>query len=142
VGVFETRSKEPLIGSYEGGPKCNGRPVSPTPGKTWFLAGTSNGEKVKRTCTVPVATKLFFPVVSATFLITNPPQENKQVARAYVEDFIKAVVKDPDLSIKVKADGKDISDRIVRAKMDFFKSLQGDPPEEQYLRRMLRSKGW
>ena len=31
------------------------------------------------------------------------------------------MVKDPDLSIEVTVDGKDISNRIVRAKTDFFK---------------------
>jgi hypothetical protein len=114
-------AKSPLIGSYEGGAKCDGTPVSPTQGKTWFLAGTPDGSVVKRTCTVPVGTKLFFPVVSATFFITEP-EETKQIARDYVKDFIKAVLEDPELSIKVKVDGKEISsNRMVRAKTPFFK---------------------
>jgi hypothetical protein len=115
-------AKSPLIGSYEVGAKCDGTPVSPTPGKTWFLAGTPDGSKVVRTCTAPVGTHFFFPVVSATFFITEP-EENKKIARDYVRDFIKAVVEDPKLSIVVKVDGKEInSNRIVRAETPFFKT--------------------
>ena len=55
----------PLIGSYEGEPRCDGTPVSPTQAETWFLAGTTNGDPVVRTCTMPADTQLFFPVVSS-----------------------------------------------------------------------------
>ena len=48
----------PLIGSYPDGPRCNGTPVSSTPGKTWFLAGTPDGSVVTRSCTVPVPPKV------------------------------------------------------------------------------------
>ena len=112
----------PLIGSYEGGDKCDGRPVSPTPGKkkTWFLAGTPDGRVVERTCTVPVGRRLFFPLVSATFFITEPG-ETKEQARQAVTDFIREVLKDPDLSIEVTVDGKEVkSKRIDRARTRFF----------------------
>ena len=115
-------AESPLIGSYEGGDKCDGRPVSPTPGKkkTWFLAGTPDGSVVERTCTVPVGRRLFFPLVSATFFITEPG-ETKQQARQAVTDFIREVLKDPDLSIEVTVDGKeDKSKRIDRARTRFF----------------------
>jgi hypothetical protein len=103
--------------------QCDGTPLSTTQGNTWFLAGTEGGsaEETVRTCTVPAETQLFFPIVSATFFITFPPDENKQVARDYVKNFIRAVEEDPDLSIVVTVDGEEISsDQIVRAKTSFF----------------------
>ena len=112
--------ESPLIGSYEGGEKCNGTPVSLTPGDTWFLAGTSNGETVVRTCTVPTGKQLFFPVASATFFITEPG-ETKKIARDYVRNFINDLLADPDLGIAVTVDGTNLySNRIVRARTSFF----------------------
>ena len=119
-------SKEPAESPLIGGDpdyteaQCDGTPVSPTPGETWFLAGTPDGSVVTRTCTVPAGTQLFFPVVSASFFITAP-EENEQIARDYVRDFIKAVLHDPDLSIQVTVDGEEIdSKQIVRAKTPRF----------------------
>ena len=118
-------AESPLIGSYEGGPRCDGTPVSPTPGNTWFLAGTVGttgppvGETV-RTCTMPVGNRLFFPVYNATFFITEP-DENEQIAREFVTGRVDAVEEDPDLTIEVTVDGKEInSNRIVRAQTPFF----------------------
>ena len=109
-------------GNYEGGLRCDGTPVSPTPGNTWFLAGTV-GSAVKetvRTCTMPVGTRLFFPVYSATFIITEP-DENEQIAREFVTGRVDAVQADPDLTLEVTVDGKEInSNRIVRAQTPFF----------------------
>src|SRR5919202_4082262 len=51
----------PQVGSYSGGPKCNG---SSGERGVWFLAGSYNGTRVVRHCTVPVGTKLFFPIVN------------------------------------------------------------------------------
>jgi hypothetical protein len=51
----------PTVGSYSGGPKCDG--ASGERG-VWFLAGSYNGTKVVRHCTIPVGTKLFFPIVN------------------------------------------------------------------------------
>jgi hypothetical protein len=36
-------------------------------GKVWFLAGTSGGGPVTRTCDVPVGKAIFFPVVNVSF---------------------------------------------------------------------------
>src|SRR5215213_10050622 len=110
----------PQIGSYKGGPKCNGKPVSPTPGKTWFLAGSNTGEKVKRTCTMPVGTKLFFPVVnSVAFPFAEGETRHNQ--RQLVKQFIREVVNDPDFSMSVTVDGKEVkSNRIVRALSPVF----------------------
>jgi hypothetical protein len=49
--------KNPLLGEYSGGPKCNGRPVSDTPGEAdwWFLAGTIDGSEVWRRASTPSA---------------------------------------------------------------------------------------
>jgi hypothetical protein len=123
-------SKEPAESPLIGGDpdyteaQCDGTPVSPTPGKTWFLAGTPDGSMVERTCTMPAGTQLFFPVVSASFFITFPGPpffEDKQLARDSVRDFIKAVEHDPELSIEVTVDGEEIdSKQIVRAKTPRF----------------------
>jgi hypothetical protein len=100
--------------------RCDGTPVSPTPGNIWFLAGTPDGSEVTRTCTVPVGNRLFFPVYNATFFITEPT-ENEQIAREFVTDRVDAVEEDPDLNIEVTVDGKEInSNRIVRAQTPFF----------------------
>jgi hypothetical protein len=119
-------AESPLTGgNYEGGLRCDGTPVSPTPGNTWFLAGTvgTTGpavEETVRTCTMPVGTRLFFPVYSATFIITEP-DENEQIAREFVTGRVDAVQADPDLTLEVTVDGKEInSNRIVRAQTPFF----------------------
>jgi hypothetical protein len=107
----------PLIGEYEGGPKCDGTPVSPTQGKQWFLAGTSNGSEVVRTCTMPVGTHLFFPVVSVVgFPFPNAPDETPETERALAIAYIDEVLAAPDFSMLVTVDGKMVkSNRIVRA---------------------------
>lgn len=55
-------------------------------GRVWFLAGTFGGGPVTRTCTVPLGTALFFPVVN-TFCAAEPgddpdPQIQRQCASA------------------------------------------------------------
>ena len=101
--------KNPLLGEYSGGPKCNGRPVSDTPGEAdwWFLAGTIDGSEVERACTVPAGRRLFFPVVNFVFLITEPG-EDEEVARAFANQFVDGVLTDPDLSMSVTVDGKEV----------------------------------
>jgi hypothetical protein len=110
----------PLIGGYEGGPRCDGTPVTPTQGKQWFLAGTTDGSAVVRTCTMPVGTHLFFPVVSA---VAFPffPGENEENQRALAIEFIDSVLADPEFSMLVTVDGKEVrSNRIVRALSPVF----------------------
>ena len=101
--------KNPLLGEYSGGPKCNGRPVSDTPGGAdwWFLAGTIDGSEVERACTVPAGSRLFFPVANVVFLITEP-EEDEEFARAAVNGFVDGVLTDPDLSLSVTVDGKEV----------------------------------
>jgi len=113
-------AKSPLVGSYKGGPECNGRPVSPTPGKTWFLAGSNTGEKVKRTCTVPDRPNLFFPVVNIVtfpFLKGETRQNQRQLAKQYIREVVNA----PDFSMSVTVDGKELKrNRIDRALSPVF----------------------
>ena len=112
--------ENPLLGEYSGGPKCDGQPVTETPGKKWFLAGTFDGSTVERTCTMPVGTQLFFPVGNVVFLITEP-NENEEIARQFVNEYIDDVLADPELSISVTVDGKEIKQkRIVRADSPLF----------------------
>jgi hypothetical protein len=112
----------PLIGPNEDHPvyseeQCDGTPVSPTQGKQWFLAGTPDGSKVVRTCTMPVGTHLFFPVVSVVgFPFPNAPNETPETERALAIAYINAVLAAPDFSMLVTVDGKMVkSNRIVRA---------------------------
>ena len=57
-------AENPLIGDYDGGSQCDGEPVTDVSGKTWFLGGSLSQEPVVRTCTAPVGTQFFFPVVN------------------------------------------------------------------------------
>jgi hypothetical protein len=96
--------------------RCDGTPVSPTQGKQWFLAGTTDGSEVVRTCTAPVGTHFFFPVVSSLafpFFDTETPESVRQEQAIA---FIEAVLDDPDFSMSVTVDGEEVkSNRIVRA---------------------------
>jgi hypothetical protein len=114
----------PLIGSYGGEPRCDGTPVSPTQAETWFLAGTTNGDPVVRTCTMPADTQLFFPVVSS---LAFPffTGENRKNQRELAIAFIDAVENDPDFSMSVTVDGTEVGteverDQIVRATSPVF----------------------
>jgi hypothetical protein len=104
-------AKNPTIGSYSGGPKCNGRPVSATPGdkQWWFLAGATGGTKprVERTCTMPAGRWLFFPVANYVYINTEPT-DNEEVARQAANEYMDSVMSDPDLSIAVSVDGQEV----------------------------------
>jgi hypothetical protein len=118
--LSEPVATNPLVGSYTDGPQCDGRPETDVPGKKWFLAGSFDGSAVERTCTVPVGTQLFFPVGNVVFLITEPG-ETEEIARDYVNDFMDDVLADPEFSMVVTVDGKEVkSNRIVRADSPLF----------------------
>src|SRR5215211_5103821 len=51
--------QNPLVGSYSGGPQCQGQR-----GGVFFLGGTTTGESVTRECTVSSNTWIFFPIVN------------------------------------------------------------------------------
>lgn len=112
----------PLVGDYTGGPQCDGRPLSDVPGKKWFLAGSFGGSAVERTCTMPVGTQLFFPVFNYIWINTEP-DETEALARQKANEYVESVLADPDLSITVTVDGKEVkSKRIVRTDSPFFAS--------------------
>ena len=95
--------------------RCDGTPLSPTQGSTWFLAGTFDSSKVVRTCTMPVETQLFFPVVNwiaFPFLPGETPENQREAAI----DAMDATLNDPKFRMRVTVDGKKVaSDQIVRA---------------------------
>ena len=124
--LAEPVATNPLVGDYTDGPQCDGRPVSDVPGKKWFLAGSFDGSAVERTCTMPVGTQLFFPVFNAIWILE--PGETVKFARQQVNEFINSVLADPDLSMVVTVDGKEVkSKRIVRAESPVFRvSLPDD----------------
>jgi hypothetical protein len=108
--------QNPMIGGDPDYSKaqCNGRPVSETPGeeKWWFLAGTFGGQppEVERTCTMPAGRWLFFPVVNALFIITEPG-ETEESGRRDANAFMENVLTDSDLSMSVWVDGKEVLQR-------------------------------
>jgi hypothetical protein len=99
--------------------RCDGTPVSATQGKTWFLAGTfgSSPEETVRTCTMPVGTHLFFPVVNwIAFPFPENPNETPENQRDLVIGAMDATLNDPNLIMQVTVDGQEVkSNRIVRA---------------------------
>ena len=50
----------PLVGNYKGGEQCDGEFVD----GVFFLAGSTKGQPVSRSCTVPSDTAIFFPTVT------------------------------------------------------------------------------
>jgi hypothetical protein len=119
----------PLIGSYKGGPRCDGTPLSPTQGNTWFLAGAfGGGSVVKRTCTMPAETQLFFPVVN-WIAFPFAPKETPQNQRKAAIDAMNATQNDPKFRMSVTVDGTEVeSNQIVRAISPAFFSVT--MPEE------------
>jgi hypothetical protein len=114
----------PLIGGGQdyNQARCDGTPVSPTQGKQWFLAGTTTGDPVVRTCTMPVGTHLFFPVVTS-FGVKVFSFEDAETERQKAITFINNVLADPAFrqSIEVTVDEKAVkSNRIVRATSPLF----------------------
>jgi hypothetical protein len=100
--------------------QCDGQPVTATQGKKWFLAGTFDQRPVVRTCTMPVGTQLFFPVVSSLAFPFLPGETEENQHEAAIA-FIEAVLDDPDFSMRVTVDGKEVkSNRIVRATLTGF----------------------
>jgi hypothetical protein len=113
-------AESPLLGSYSDD-RCDGQPVTSTPGDVWFLAGVSlSGDPAVRTCTVPADTSLFFPAANYVYVNTDPG-ETQRDARRFAKEFIDELLAAPDLSIAVTVDGTEVpSDAIVRADSSLF----------------------
>jgi hypothetical protein len=127
-------AKNPSIGDYTGGPKCDGQPVTKTANREWFLAGSPGelsedggtviaGSGAERTCKVPANTEIFFPIVNnfcATPVDGDTPEKLFACAKNITDDFLA------DGEYYAKVDGQDIpSSRIVRGTsqpftMDFY----------------------
>ncbi len=80
---------------------------------------------------MPAGRRLFFPVVNVVFLITEP-NEDEQVAREFVNEFMDGVLTDPDLSLSVTVDSQEI------ATASGFSAVHRIVAEEQ----RLRLGGW
>jgi hypothetical protein len=117
-------SKNPLLGEYSGGPKCDGAPVSNTVGKTWFLSGTLDGSSVTRTCTAPAETQLFFPVLDVV-TIKSEPNETEEQLRQQANEFMEQVLADPNLSTFATVDGKDVQIRRIESPLFAFTVPKG-----------------
>jgi hypothetical protein len=101
------------------GEQCNGEPVTATRGETWFLAGSAGTDPVVRTCSMPAGSRLFFPVVNYVWVFTDPETDTDKQARESVQGFMRGLLTDPEFSMVVTVDGKEVH-RIVRAKSHFF----------------------
>jgi hypothetical protein len=124
--------KNPLLGSYSGGPKCDGTPVSDTAGATWFLTGTLDGSTVTRTCTAPAGTNLFFPVLNVVTIKTEP-HENEAQLSAQASKFMNQVLRDPDLTTFATVDGQVVQfSRIVSPLFTFTVPKNGLLPPGEY----------
>jgi hypothetical protein len=110
-------AENPLIGDYNGGPQCDGRPVTDVSGKTWFLGGSTSEEPVVRTCTAPVGTHFFFPVVNN---LNDPfPGETEEELLQQVNERLDAELANATWVVTV--DGRTVKEkRLVRAVTGFF----------------------
>ena len=110
----------PLIGDYSGGDQCDGRPVTDVSGKKWFLGGSLSEDPVVRTCTAPVGTQFFFPVVN-TLIIPFPGETEEQVLEQANEE-LDAQLASGDIEVTV--DGRAVKGkRLVRADTPFFTAV-------------------
>jgi hypothetical protein len=110
-------AENPLIDGYTGGPQCDGRPVTDVSGKKWFLGGSLSEEPVVRSCTAPVGTQFFFPVVNV-LIIPDPGETEEQLLQQANEEL------DAQLAwadVEVTVDGRTVkTKRLVRADTGFF----------------------
>jgi len=105
--------QSPLVGSYSGGPQCQGQR-----GGVFFLAGTLTGEPVTRECTVPSGTPIFFPLVN-TF--SGPDERgtgNEQEHRQFVNDCIDQGLQGSSTFVTV--DGNPVSGQRAESPPGFF----------------------
>jgi hypothetical protein len=117
-------SKNPLLGEYSGGPKCDGAPVSNNVGKTWFLSGTLDGSSVTRTCTAPAETQLFFPVLDVV-TIKSEPNETEEQLRQQANEYMEQVLADPNLSTFATVDDKNVQIRRIESPLFAFTVPKG-----------------
>jgi hypothetical protein len=92
-------------------------------GHEWYLAGTFTGETVERTCSVPVGTWLFFPIVNSIWIDTpNEPPESLcyqggvpqlDFGRAYNKAFVDAAT-----NVSASLDGHGLP--LTRLQSDVF----------------------
>ncbi len=79
--------QSPLVGSYSGGPQCQGQR-----GGVFFLAGSLTGEPVTRECTVPSGTPIFLPLVNSfcgDVKGTGSEQEFRQCANESLDQLLQ-----------------------------------------------------
>jgi hypothetical protein len=122
--LSEPEATNPLIGSYTqdvppGDIQCDGEPVTATQADTWFLAGSTGTAPEVRTCSVPAGSQLFFPIVTTSWTFTDPETDTDKLARESVQSFMSSLLSDPEFSMVVTVDGKEVHG-IVRGKSDFF----------------------
>lgn len=120
--LSEPLDTNPLIGSYTGGPQCDGQPLTDTRAKEWFLGGSFGADAVERTCTVPTGTHLFFPAFDLA-VVRDPADPGDTEAHLFdqAHAYVGAALAATDFSMVVTVDGKAVpTKRIVRAEAGVF----------------------
>jgi hypothetical protein len=92
----------PLEGSYTDGEQCDGTFVE----GVFFLAGSTTGQPVERTCTVPADTPILFPVVNVVCSRAFIPPDPTPYTRC-ARDFLNNVIL-PDSTTYARLDGQDL----------------------------------
>jgi hypothetical protein len=136
-------AENPLIGDYNGGSQCDGEPVTDVSGKKWFLGGSWLSEKpVVRTCTAPIGTQFFFPVVNN--LNVPFPDETEEELLQQVNERLDAQLAGADVEVTV--DGRTVKEkRLVRATTGFFTAEVpegGLPPLDPGSYRLVAGGYW
>lgn len=113
----------PLVGSYPPDPeteaKCDGEPVSETPGEAWFLAGSHDGQEVERHCTAPAETHLFFPVVNVACVegwdsAVGDTASLHPCAHGYMDNFLNGATM--FATVDKWNDGKNVKDVLIKSR--------------------------
>jgi len=102
----DSTKKSPLVGNYTGGPKCDGEYVE----GVFFLAGSAATDPVKRTCTVPADTPIFFPIVNVICSEAWPtdPQPYDECATYYTDRTVN-----PPSEWYATLDGQDLEQQRI-----------------------------
>jgi hypothetical protein len=91
----------PLEGSYTGGAQCDGNFVE----GVFFLAGSTTGQPVNRTCTVPADTPILFPVVNVVCSRAFTPPDPTPYTRCAKDLIDQALVGSTTFA---RLDGQDL----------------------------------
>jgi hypothetical protein len=82
-------------------------------GSVWFLAGTTGGDPVTRSCTIPTGTALFFPIINYLNDYPCPDPSFRPAPGQTLEEFLAegaAAIIDAVTELEVLVDGRPLHD--------------------------------